>query len=46
MSVSGISDALFSYIFVIRMDLGVDWEHVFRNREAINTAWTVKVTNK
>ncbi len=31
---------------LIRMDLGVDWEHVFRNREAINTAWTVKVTNK
>ena len=31
---------------LIRMDLGVDWENVFRNREAINTAWTVKVTNK
>ena len=29
---------------MIEKDLGVDWENVYRNREAINTAWTVKVT--
>ena len=31
---------------LIQKDLGVDWEHVYKNREAINTAWTVKVTSK
>ncbi len=31
---------------LIKKDLGVNWESVYRNREAINTAWTVKVTNK
>ena len=31
---------------LIGMDLGVDWESVYHNREAINTAWTVKVTNQ
>ena len=30
---------------LIEKDLGVDWENVYRNREAINTAWTVKVTS-
>ena len=29
---------------MIKKDLGVDWEKVYHNREAINTAWTVKVT--
>ena len=31
---------------LIQNDLGVDWENVYQNREAINTAWTVKVTSK
>ena len=31
---------------LIEKDLGVDWENAFRNREAINTAWTEIVTTK
>ena len=31
---------------LIEKDLGVDWENAYRNREAINTAWTEKVTTK
>ena len=31
---------------LIKKDLGVDWENTYKNREAINTAWTVKVTTK
>ena len=31
---------------LIQKDLGVDWENAFRNREAINTAWTEIVTTK
>ena len=31
---------------LIEMDLGVDWENAYRNREAINTAWTEIVTTK
>ncbi len=31
---------------LIAKDLGVDWENAYRNREAINTAWTEKVTTK
>ncbi len=31
---------------LIKKDLGVDWNHVYKNREALNTAWTVKVTSK
>ena len=27
-------------------DLGVDWDSAYHNREAINTAWTEKVTTK
>ena len=32
--------------WLIEKDLGVDWENAYRNREAINTAWTEKVTTK
>lgn len=32
--------------WLIERDLGVDWENAYRNREAINTAWTEKVTTK
>ena len=31
---------------LIEKDLGVDWENAYRNREAINTAWTEIVTTK
>ena len=31
---------------LIAKDLGVNWENAFQNREAINTAWTEKVTTK
>ncbi len=31
---------------LIAKDLGVDWENAFHNREAINKAWTEKVTTK
>jgi len=31
---------------LIAADLGVDWELAYRNREAINTAWTEIVTTK
>ena len=31
---------------LIAADLGVDWERAYRNREAINTAWTEIVTTK
>ena len=31
---------------LIEMDLGVDWENAYHNREAINTAWTEIVTTK
>ena len=29
---------------LIARDLGVDWENAYRNREAINNLWTMKVT--
>ena len=32
--------------WLIEKDLGVDWENAFKNREAINTAWTETVTTK
>ena len=32
--------------WLIDHDLGVDWENAYRNREAINTAWTEIVTAK
>ena len=32
--------------WLIEKDLGVDWENAYRNREAINTAWTEIVTTK
>ncbi len=31
---------------LIEKDLGVDWENAYKNREAINTAWTEIVTTK
>lgn len=31
---------------LIAKDLGVDWENAYKNREAINTAWTETVTTK
>ncbi len=31
---------------LIAKDLGVDWTNAFQNREAINTAWTERVTAK
>ena len=31
---------------LIEKDLGVDWNNAYQNREAINTAWTEKVTTK
>ena len=31
---------------LIAKDFGVDWENAYQNREAINTAWTEKVTTK
>ena len=31
---------------LIAKDLGVDWDNAYHNREAINTAWTEKVTTK
>ncbi len=31
---------------MMQKDLGVDWERIYRQREAIHTAWTVKVTNR
>ena len=31
---------------LIAKDLGVNWVNAFQNREAINTAWTEKVTTK
>ena len=31
---------------LIAKDLGVDWENAYKNREAINTAWTEIVTTK
>jgi len=32
--------------WLIEKDLGVDWENAYKNREAINTAWTETVTTK
>ena len=32
--------------WLIEKDFGVDWENAYRNREAINTAWTETVTTK
>ena len=32
--------------WLIEKDLGVDWDNAYHNREAINTAWTEKVTTK
>ena len=29
---------------LIRMDMGVDWEKAYHNREEINNLWTVRVT--
>ena len=31
---------------LIAKDLGVDWENAYQNREAIQKAWTEKVTTK
>ena len=32
--------------WLIEKDFGVDWENAYKNREAINTAWTEIVTTK
>ncbi len=29
---------------LIKMDMGIDWEYAYKNREEINNLWTVKVT--
>ena len=31
---------------LIKKDLGVNWEHLYKNRDQINNLWTVKVTTK
>lgn len=29
---------------LVKMDMGIDWEYAYKNREEINNLWTVKVT--
>ena len=29
---------------LIKMDMGIDWEYAYKNREEINNLWTEKVT--